>query len=71
MVSGTALIRFRRLSDSRIIEYRVSGEKMEVVDIPPGYVHSITNVGEKELVTLMWANESFDKERPDTFPEEV
>ena len=71
VVSGTALIRFRRLSDSRIIEYRVSGEKMEVVDIPPGYVHSITNVGEKELVTLMWANESFDKERPDTFPEEV
>jgi UDP-2-acetamido-2,6-beta-L-arabino-hexul-4-ose reductase len=49
-----------------VIEYRVSGQDFRVVDIPPGYTHSIENVGETELVTLFWASEVFDPERPDT-----
>ena len=49
----------------------MSGEKLRVVDIPTGYTHSITNTGDTELVTLMWANEAFDPNRPDTFFEPV
>ena len=54
-----------------VIEYRVSGMDFRVVDIPPGYTHSIENVGDGELVTLFWANQVFDPEKPDTFFEEV
>jgi UDP-2-acetamido-2,6-beta-L-arabino-hexul-4-ose reductase len=54
-----------------IIEYPVSGDKLEVVDIPPGYTHNIENLGETDMVTIMWANECFDPERPDTYFEEV
>jgi len=71
VVSGTGIIRFRRLGTQDVIEYRVSGEKLEVVDIPPGYTHSITNLGETDMVTIMWVNEAFDREHPDTWPEEV
>jgi len=56
---------------SEVIEYRVSGEDYRVVDISPGYTHSIENVGEGELVTLFWANQIFDPEKPDTYFEEV
>jgi UDP-2-acetamido-2,6-beta-L-arabino-hexul-4-ose reductase len=42
-----------------------------VIDIPPGYIHNITNVGEDDLVTIMWASELFDKQNPDTYPMEV
>jgi len=51
---------------AEVIEYRVSGRDFRVVDIPPGYTHTITNIGEGELVTLFWASEIFDAERPDT-----
>jgi len=71
VVSGEALIRFRKINTEEIIEYRVSEETMEVVDIPPGYTHNITNVGDRDLVTFMWANESFDPNNPDTIYEEV
>lgn len=73
VVSGEGRIRFRRMDDpaARIIEYRVSGAKLEVVRIPPGYTHSIENLGDRDMVTLMWANEVFDPIRPDTFREEV
>jgi UDP-2-acetamido-2,6-beta-L-arabino-hexul-4-ose reductase len=70
-VSGEGLIRFRKIGSEEIIEYRVSGEKLQVVDIPTGYTHSIVNVGEKDLVTVMWVNECFDPERPDTYFLEV
>jgi len=56
---------------SEIIEYRVSGEEFRVVDIPPGYTHSIENVGKSELVTLFWANQIFDPDNPDTYFEMV
>ena len=71
VVSGTGLIRFRRLDEEEILEYRVSGEKLEVVDIPPGYTHNIINLGQTDLVTVMWANEAFDPARPDTYYLEV
>ncbi|QVK17151.1 capsular polysaccharide biosynthesis protein CapF [Mycoplasmatota bacterium] len=71
VVSGEGLIRFRKIDETRIIEYKVSGEKLQVVDIPTGYTHSIVNVGETDLVTVMWANEPFDPEKPDTYYLEV
>ncbi|MDI6505167.1 capsular polysaccharide biosynthesis protein CapF [Bacillus wiedmannii] len=71
VVSGEGLIRFRKIDSDDIIEYRVSGEKLQVVDIPVGYTHSIVNVGENDLVTVMWVNECFDPERPDTYFLEV
>ena len=51
---------------SDLLEYYVSGEKLEVVDIPPGYTHNIENLGDTDMVTVMWANEPFDPTRPDT-----
>ncbi len=71
VVSGKGLIRFRKIDSDDIIEYRVSGEKLEVVDIPPGYTHSIINVGDTDMVTIMWVNECFDPENPDTYYLEV
>jgi UDP-2-acetamido-2,6-beta-L-arabino-hexul-4-ose reductase len=71
VVSGEGVIRFRRISEDRIIEYKVNGNELEVVDIPPGYTHNITNTGASDMVTIMWANEPFDPERPDTFFLEV
>lgn len=73
VVSGQGLIQFRRVDQPNqpVIEYRVSGEKIEVVRIPPGYTHNIINLGEGDLVTVMWANERFDPEHPDTFFQKV
>jgi UDP-2-acetamido-2,6-beta-L-arabino-hexul-4-ose reductase len=71
VVSGQGVIRFRKVGCEKIIEYPVSGEKLEVVDIPTGYTHYITNTGENDMVTVMWCNEMFDPERPDTFFEPV
>ena len=71
VVSGRGLIRCRKVGSDRVIEYPVSSERLVSVDIPPGYVHSITNTGSNELVTLMWASECFDESRPDTYYEEV
>ena len=71
VVKGNGIIRFRKIGESKIIEYKVSGEKLQVVDIPCGYTHNIENIGESDMVTVMWANESFDPNHPDTFFEEV
>lgn len=71
VVSGEGIIRFRRIGSDEIIEYRVSGEKLEVVDIPVGYTHNITNTGAGDMVTVMWCNELFDPDRPDTYFEKV
>ena len=71
VVSGEGLIRFRKIDSEEIIEYKVSSEKLEVVDIPTGYTHSIVNVGNTDLVTVMWVNECFDPEKPDTYYVEV
>lgn len=71
VVSGTGLIRFRKIDEEKIIEYRVSGEKLEVVDIPTGYTHSIVNIGDSDMVTVMWANEAFNPDKSDTYFLEV
>jgi UDP-2-acetamido-2,6-beta-L-arabino-hexul-4-ose reductase len=71
VVSGQGVIRFRKIGSEEIIEYVVSGEKLEVVDIPTGYTHNISNTGEADMVTVMWVNEPFDPENPDTFFEPV
>ncbi|MBU3205215.1 capsular polysaccharide biosynthesis protein CapF [Clostridium algidicarnis] len=71
VVSGTGVIRFRNIDSKEIIEYKVSGQKLEVVDIPTGYTHSIVNIGDTDMVTVMWANESFNLEKPDTYFLEV
>lgn len=71
VASGKARIAFRKIGTEEVITYDVSGDKIEVVDIPPGYTHSITNTGETDLVTVMWANEPFDPNNPDTYYEEV
>lgn len=71
VVSGKGVVRFRKIGDKRIFEYFVSGDKLEVVDIPVGYTHNIENLGEEDMVTIMWCNEPFDPNRPDTFFLEV
>lgn len=71
VVSGKGVIRFRKVGFDEVIEYFVSGDKLEVVDIPSGYIHNIENLGDVDLVTIMWANECFDPEKPDTYYVEV
>lgn len=71
VVSGKGTIRFRKHGHDEVIEYHVSGEKLEVVDIPTGYTHSITNEGDTDMVTLMWCNEFFNPGKPDTIYEKV
>jgi UDP-2-acetamido-2,6-beta-L-arabino-hexul-4-ose reductase len=71
VVSGKGVIRFRKIDSSEIIEYFVTGEKMEVLDIPTGYTHNIENIGDTDMVTIMWANEYFDPEKSDTYFLEV
>jgi len=71
VVSGSCLIKFRKVGTDSIIKYKASGIKLEVIDIPVGYIHNITNIGNAESVIVMWANESFDKDNPDTYLEQV
>lgn len=79
VVSGSALIRQRRIGidpatgkEYEIMEFYVDGEHPQAVHMLPGYTHSIVNLSDtRELITLMWANESFDQERPDTYHEPV
>ena len=71
VVSGVGSIKFRKIGETEIIEYKVSGKKLQVVDIPVGYTHNISNIGDVDLVTFMWVNESFDPDNPDTYFLEV
>ena len=72
VVSGRALIQERKIGTDEVIEFEVSGEKIEAVHMLPGYTHNIINLSDTEnLVTVMWANESFDPNHPDTFGEKV
>lgn len=73
VVSGSGVIRFRKMNEpsAEVIEYFVSGDKIEVVDIPTGYTHNIENLGDTDMVTFMWCNECFDAQHPDTFFETV
>ena len=72
VVAGHGLIRERKLDSDEVLEFEVSGERIKAVHMLPGYTHSITNLSNTDdLVTVMWANECFDPQHPDTFFEEV
>ena len=72
VVSGHGLIQERKIGSDEVIEFEVSGDKIEAIHMLPGYTHNIINLSDTEdLVTVMWANESFDLNKPDTFFEKV
>ncbi len=72
VVSGNGLIRERKIDTDEIVEFKVDGRKLRMVHMIPGWTHEIVNLSDTEdLVTLMWANEVFDREYPDTFHEDV
>lgn len=71
VIQGEGIIRFRKIDSSAVIEYPVRGEDYRVVDIPPGYTHSIENTGSYEMVTLFWSSHIFDATNTDTSFEEV
>ena len=71
VIAGEATISFRHILRGEVTDYRVSGDRWEIVDIPPGYTHAIVNSGDAPLVTLFWANEVFDQASPDTHPLKV
>jgi UDP-2-acetamido-2,6-beta-L-arabino-hexul-4-ose reductase len=71
VVKGCALFRFRHLITNELVELRTSGENPEVVDTIPGWSHDITNVGNEEMLVMLWANENFDIHNPDTVASKV
>ncbi|MFD1065867.1 polysaccharide biosynthesis C-terminal domain-containing protein [Oceanobacillus locisalsi] len=66
LIKGEAIITLRKIDSGKLITYHVTDQNMEIVDIPPGYTHSIENVTDDEIIVLFWANELFDPENPDT-----
>jgi UDP-2-acetamido-2,6-beta-L-arabino-hexul-4-ose reductase len=71
VLEGDAMIRFRSIGGGDVLSYKVAGSELKVVDIPPGYTHSIENIGQTDLITLFWSSELFNKENPDTYPLQV
>lgn len=71
VIKGEALFRFRHLLTNEFLELRTSGDKPQVVDTIPGWSHDIANVGNDEMVVMLWANENFDREKPDTVASKV
>ena len=67
VIKGKALFRFRHMQTGEYHELHTDGSKAEVVETVPGWTHDITNVGQEEMVVMLWANEIFDRERPDTY----
>jgi len=71
VLKGKAVIKLRHIFEDEVLSYYVSGEQIEVIDIPPGYTHSIENLGNDEMIVLFWANQIFDPNKTDTYFEEV
>ncbi|WP_018757565.1 NAD-dependent epimerase/dehydratase family protein [Paenibacillus terrigena] len=71
VIDGEAIIKFRHVNADFDIEYHVTGNELKVLDIPPGYAHSITNIGDSDVLTLFWASEIFDTAKSDTYYLEV
>ncbi len=67
VVSGKARICLRNIIEERVIRYDITGDVMQVIDIPPGYTHNIINTGKTDLIVIIWANERFDPQNPDTY----
>lgn len=71
VIKGKAVIMMRNILDEEVFSYYVSDERIEIVDIPPGYTHSIENLSDDEFIVIFWAGEIFDPDNPDTFYSEV
>jgi len=71
VVKGQALIEFRHIVTNEKVNYKVSDEKMEIVEMIPGYTHNIKNIGDEEMILFLWANENYDDKNPDTYFLEV
>ena len=71
VIQGKAVIRFRHIHSDKVLSYHVSGEDIQVIDIPPGYTHCIENLSDEEMIILFWADQIFDPEKPDTYYLEV
>ena len=71
VIKGEALFRFRQLLTNEMVEIRTSGERPQVVDTIPGWAHDVTNVGSDEIVVMLWANENFEPQKPDTISMKV
>lgn len=67
VVSGKGVVRLKNLNSNDLMEFFVNGDNFEVIDIPVGYVHNIENLGDSDMITLMWANEIFNPEKADTY----
>lgn len=67
VVSGSGAVRLTNLNGGEISEFQLTADTLKALEIPPGYIHSITNTGETNMVTLIWANEAFDESHPDTY----
>ena len=68
---GHVLVNFRKLDSDEVIVYEMKAEQHQVIDIPPGYVHNVKNIGKDDFVMLVWACEVYDRDRPDTFRGQV
>ena len=71
IIRGQARFRFRNLITNKKFEVLSSSDELKVVETIPGWVHDITNVGENEMIAMLWANEIFDRDEPDTISSEV
>lgn len=71
VVEGEAVVALRNIFCSDVVEYKINGSDLRVIDIPPGYAHSIKNIGSRNLVTLFWANQILDPDNADTYPMNV
>lgn len=71
VVKGQAVLRFRQVGSSEIISYNLNGDNIQIVDIPPGYIHHIENTGNEDMVFIIWANETFNEIQPDTVFEQL
>ena len=71
VIRGAALFRFRHILTNERFELRTSGESPQIVETVPGWSHDITNIGNDEMIVMLWANEIFDRDRPDTYKHAV
>ena len=71
VIKGEALFRFRHLLTSELVELHVNGAAPQVVESIPGWIHDITNVGDEEMIVMLWSNENFDRQKPDTVTRKI
>ncbi|MCY1455447.1 UDP-2-acetamido-2,6-beta-L-arabino-hexul-4-ose reductase [compost metagenome] len=67
VIKGTASFRFRHIGSGEFYELQTTGDQPRIVETVPGWTHDITNIGDDELIVMLWANEIFDREHPDTY----